>query len=133
MTDKKELSTLFPGEGVDLPDGTQVTVTPLSLEDLPKISEAFGVVLTHAEKGHANATIAAKAASEIALLLPYCLDRPAKEIPLTHAPEVIEIVIKQNVTDEVMGKWRSLVQKIQELQKEVEENLGETKSNPSKD
>jgi hypothetical protein len=133
MTSNKELSTLFPGKGVDMPDGSQVTVTPLSLEVFPKIAEAFGKILEHAEKGHGNASIAARAASEISQLLPYCIDRPIKDVPLSHAPDIIDIVLEQNVTEEILGKWRSLVQKIVEFQAEAEKELSETKTKPSQD
>ena len=110
----KELKTLFPAREVVLSDGeTVVTVTPLSLENLPKVADSFGILMSYAESGASSpAEIAAKALGEVLKIVPYCIDIPAKAVPAYDVPSILEIVVEQNLTEEVVGKWMSLVQKV---------------------
>lgn len=131
-----ELNVLFPGKSVPLPDGSVVNVTPLSLKDLPKVVEAFGTIMklateqarsekkvtkTPTKKKTASdkldksaesayAEIAAAGMKELLQILPYCIDRQPEEIPFEAVPEIITIVIEQNVTDSAIKKWTALVQ-----------------------
>ena len=112
--DNTELKVLFPKRVVTLSDGeTKVSVTPLSLEDLPRVADSFGALMRHAEGGVTGPSeIAAKALGEVLKLVPYCIDIPAKAIPSYDVPQILEIVVEQNITEDVVGKWMSLVQKI---------------------
>lgn len=112
--DTKELRTLFPAREVVLSDGkTKVTVTPLSLENLPKVADSFGILMKHAEGGGIGPSeIAAKALGEVLKIVPYCIDIPAKEVPAYDVPDILEIVVEQNVTENVVGKWMGLVEKV---------------------
>jgi len=111
--DNKELKTLFPAREVVLSDGSKVTVTPLSLENLPIVAESFGILMKHAEGGSIGPSeIAAKALGEVLKIVPYCIDIPAKEIPAYDVPDILEVVVEQNVTENVVGKWMGLVEKI---------------------
>lgn len=115
--DNSELKVLFPAEEVVLSDGeTRVTVTPLSLENLPKVADSFGILMSHAEGGVlAPSEIAAKALGEVLKIVPYCIDIPARAVPAYDVPDILEIVVKQNITETVVGKWMSLVQKVIEV------------------
>ena len=110
----EELNVLFPTREVTLSDGeTRVRVTPLTLENLPKVADSFGALMKHAESGVTGPSeIAAKALGEVLKLVPYCIDIPAKAVPSYDVPAILEIVVEQNITEEVVGKWMSLVQKV---------------------
>lgn len=112
--ENQELKTLFPAREVVLSDGTTtVTVTPLSLENLPKVAESFGILMKHAEGGGVRPSeIAAAALGEVLKIVPYCINIPAKEVPAYDVPDILEIVVEQNVTEDTVGKWMSLVQKV---------------------
>lgn len=113
-----ELRVLFPVKNIDLADGTKLVVRPLSLEDLPHVVKAFGSLVTifetNVKKGDkkvSNAEIASAATAQLLEILPYCIDRPASNIPMTVVPEVLETIIDQNVTDLAVGKWMALAKR----------------------
>jgi hypothetical protein len=56
--------------------------------------------------------IAAKGVVEVLKLVPYCINLPASQIPSTDVPDIIDIVVEQNITEDVVGKWMGLVQKL---------------------
>jgi hypothetical protein len=122
------LEVMFPEKEVDLGSKRKITVSPVSLEDLPKIAKSFGKVLSMAETGKSPAEIAITGLEEILQIIPYCIDIPPKEVPSTAVPEIIEIVIEQNITEESVGKWSALIQKAIELQAEtIDLNQGKEK------
>lgn len=114
--DIKELEVLFPTKEVSL-SGTSmvVKVKPLSLEDLPKVADSFGILMKHAEVGDPPSEIASKALGEVLKLIPYCIDLPAKYIPASDVPDILEVVISQNISQDIVGKWMALVEKIKEV------------------
>lgn len=109
-----ELDVLFPAKEVVLSDGkTIVTVTPLSLENLPIVADSFGVLMKHAEGGKIGPSeIAAKALGEVLKIVPYCIDVHPSRIPSYDVPGILETVVEQNITQDVVEKWMSLVQKV---------------------
>jgi hypothetical protein len=111
------LNILFPEEEVQIKeiDDLVIVVRPLSLEDLPKVSDAFGVLMRHAMAGYDPVTIAAKAFGELSKLIPYCINVPVKKIPASYGPDIMEIVVRQNITDDVIKKWTALVEKVSEI------------------
>lgn len=112
-----ELRVLFPTKTIDLADGEKLIITPLSLADLPHVVKAFGSLVKIFEENSkskaqvSNAEIAAAATSQLLEILPYCIDRPAKDVPMTVVPEVLEIILDQNVTDLAVGKWTALAKR----------------------
>ena len=126
-----ELNVLFPEKEVPLGDGSVLTVKPLSLKDLPKVVSAFGTIMKLATEQvdssvktkkksakpveGAYAEIAAAGMEELLKILPYCIDRKPEEVPLEVVPEVILIVLEQNITDAAIKKWVALAQTIAEL------------------
>jgi fumarylacetoacetate (FAA) hydrolase family protein len=132
--DNQELKVLFPARVVTLSDGeTKVTVTPLSLENLPKVADSFGELMKYAEGGATGAAeIAAKALKEVLQLVPYCIDMEPKYIPASEVPDILEIVVEQNITEAIVGKWMGLVQKVIEAsgRKDLIETVKKTTTSP---
>lgn len=116
------LDVLFPKGEVSLPDGSKVKVRPLSLSQLPDITEAFGNILIKASESRAMAAngpqfgkastidFIGSAASEIFKLLPYTIDRDPDEVPITAIPDILFLVVAQNITPELIKKWKALIQ-----------------------
>jgi hypothetical protein len=118
--DQTVLNVLFPEEEVPIKefDDLVIVVRPLSLEDLPKVSDAFGVLMRYAMAGYDPVAIAAKAFGEISKLIPYCINVPVKSIPASYGPEIMEIIVKQNITDDVVKKWTALVETVTKIAEE---------------
>jgi hypothetical protein len=115
---KAYLAVLFPGEQVEIGEGEIVTVRPLSLENLKDVVESFQKIVTFYREGNDAATIIFKAFKEVMELLPFCIDRPMRDIPSGVAPDLLEAFLRQNLSDEVLGKWTALIQTMMsELQK----------------
>jgi hypothetical protein len=115
--EKTVLNVLFPEEEVPIKEVEDlvVVVRPLSLEDLPKVSDAFGVLLRYAMAGYDPVTIAAQAFGELAKLIPFCINVPVNKIPASYGPEIMEIIVKQNMTEDVIKKWTALVEKVNQI------------------
>jgi hypothetical protein len=109
------MKVMFPEEAVELPNGDIVHVRPLSLKDLPKVAEAFSKLMQRADLGATPAELASSAFAELSKIVPYCIDYPVEAIPATFAPEILELVITQNITKEVVGKWTTLMSKVAEV------------------
>lgn len=105
-------TVLFPNEEVKICEGKTVKVHPLALSDLPKVLEAFNVIRRLAEKGMPPSEIALSAGGELLKILPFCIDRRPEEIPVTLLPDILEIVLKQNITDVSVAKWKALIQRV---------------------
>ena len=111
-SERTEIHVLFPEETVDLPDGSVVTVRPLSLEQLPKVMDAFGTIMKKAEVRTSDSEVATVALAELLKLLPYCIDKEPSDIPGDIVPDILEIVLKQNVTDAAISKWTALIGRV---------------------
>jgi hypothetical protein len=109
------LAVLFPERKVPIGKGFEVTMTPLSLEKLPHISEAFGTVLRFASSGIAPAQITMLAIGEVFRVLEYCMDIPPNKVPATAVPDLLEVFVEQNLDAETLGKWKALIDKAQQL------------------
>ena len=132
MTTKSALEVMFPGREVVITIGGKevpVMVTPLSLQDLPKVAQGFGRLMRLAETGGlVPSEIAARGLEELLLLIPYCIDLPPNKVPATQVPDLLEVIIEQNITEEVVGKWTSLVQKLVKSTGQDVKGLSETLS-----
>lgn len=109
------LAVLFPEKKVPIGKGFKVTMTPLSLEKLPHISDAFGTVLRYATSGVAPAQITMLAVGEVFRVLEYCMDIPPQKVPATAVPDLLEVFIEQNLDAETLGKWKALIDKARSL------------------
>ena len=120
-TDGKEyLAVLFPGEEVDIGEGVMVTMRPLTLENLKDVVDAFQTVVGIYRSGKDSTTVIFKAFKEVMELLPYCMDRSMDEIPSGAAPDLLEAFLRQNLAEDVLGKWTALIQTMgEELGKRV--------------
>ena len=119
-----ELETLFPEKTIH-----GIVVRPIALDNLPKVIDAFGRVLQLADKGVPYADIALQGLRELLIILPYCIDCPPEEVPSTVVPELIGAVLDQNLTEDSVGKWMSLLERANALRVDAG---GKEKSPPSK-
>jgi hypothetical protein len=74
--------------------------------------------MRHAMAGYDPVTIAAKAFGELSKLIPFCINVPTKKIPASYGPDIMEIIVRQNITDDVVKKWTALVEKVSEIAEE---------------
>lgn len=111
----KETSTLkvmFPEEEVELFGGRIVKVRPLSLKDIPKVIESFKAVMkiaSETEETKDMTSVASSAAIEIMNLIPYCVNCKPEEIPMQNVPEILSIIVKQNLSETSVGNWMTLI------------------------
>jgi hypothetical protein len=135
MSEKKvkDIEVLFPEKSIDIGNGKALTVRPLTLKDLPKVISAFGRLVAIAEEKSENPEeIAFVAIDELTELIPFCVNASAEEIPLLHLPEVLSIIVDQNLNAAAVGKWKALVEKIPVSFKDrVKQALVEDQSNDS--
>ena len=126
--DVKELEVLFPHEEVELAEGVFVEVRPLSLHNLPKVADSFGTIMKLAESGSSPSEIAASGLKEVLNLIQFCIDLETEDIPAQCVPDILEVVIKQNMSSDIVKKWMALVQKMQEVGQENDLPLDQSKS-----
>lgn len=112
------LDVLFPEKAVNLEGGGSITVRPLTLADLPKVTDAFARLMGLAtqmqdpKEGTSVTAIISEGVKEILLLIPFCIDRKQEEVPATAVPELLEIIVEQNFPEDVITKWRGLVGRV---------------------
>jgi hypothetical protein len=108
-----ELSVLFPNETVQIGPDRNARVEPISIEDIPKVLNAFATIMIKTQQeGLHPIQLVLDCTAEIMKLLPYSVqDVEMKDIPSTVLPDVLEAVIKVNFSDAVVGKWKGLFQK----------------------
>lgn len=121
--DNRALEVLFPKGEVELAEGCVVQVRPLSLKDLPSVADSFGVVMKMSETGSSPSEIAAKALQEVINLIQYCVDVAPEDIPASAVPDLLELVVSQNMSSDIIKKWMALAQKMQNLGTPNEESV----------
>lgn len=110
-----ELEILFPHAEVKCPDGSTIKVTPLMLEDLPKVLDSFTSIINMVESGTPPAAIALAGLKELLEIMPYCVDRPKSEVPSAVVPHVLGYMLKQNLATDTLGKWQALIQLLSDM------------------
>jgi hypothetical protein len=123
-----ELDVLFPYKEIDIGNGATVQIKPLNLETLPKVVDAFGAIMSLSEQGLPPAEIAMRGMKELLILLPLCINKAPEEIPSAAIPEIIEIVLEQNLTDAAVGKWTALIQRVMGYVGEIPVEAGKSQS-----
>jgi len=116
MSEEKKtnaLDVLFPEKKVPLSETLYVTVRPLSLKEMPKVSVAFNKIMQYVAEGRSFAEVGSMALTELMELLPFCVDLPPQNIPQWAIPDIIDIVLEQNATESIVGKWQALITKLQ--------------------
>jgi hypothetical protein len=113
-TDQKkgagELQILFPYAEISCPDGSSVKVKPLTLEDLPKVLDAFTSLAQLVEAEASPTVLAVAGLRELLQIMPFCIDREKQDVPAAIIPHILEVMIKQNLAAETLGKWQALIQ-----------------------
>lgn len=107
-----DLGVIFPNKKIPMPGGGEVVVHPLYLEDLPKVVNSFSALMKKAEGGVPPSAVAMEGIAEALDILPYCIDRPVSEVPAIILPDILEIVVAQNLSADSLGKWSALIEKV---------------------
>jgi hypothetical protein len=116
MTDTsiKELELLFPKKEYTLHEGVTIEISPLSLEDLPKVADSFSSLAGLIGEGKTVQQIVTLAISEILSLAKYCLSVPPRVVPMQSVPDILEIMIEQNMNEDIVKKWTTLIERVRE-------------------
>ena len=115
MEDKlNELDVLFPHKDVELAEGVSVAVRPIAAENLTKALKPFSVLFKKVSEGVSPAEIAIDAMESAMQVLPFCINRPLSEVPVTKVPDLLEAMIELNLTPESVKKWKALVLRLSE-------------------
>ena len=110
-----ELDILFPGIDIKIAEGIVVTVTPILLEDLPKVLPYLVSLFQLFQAGQSPAEIASSATKELLAVLPFCINVPLKRLPAHAAPALVSALIDLNVTDELVSKIKTLSERVVKL------------------
>lgn len=110
-----ELDVLFPKRDIQIGNGVNVTMRPLSVEDLPKTLKSFIKVYQKVQAGIPPEEVAVDCLSDITEILPFCTDRPMKQIPASALPDMITVFLEQNLTQDTVSKWTALAQSVAQL------------------
>ena len=133
MNDQKKadpVNVLFKTEVLDLDDGSKIEVKPLSLDKLPLVLDALSKLMSHVDKGAGPSEIAAVGFKEVSELIPHCINRSPEEVPMDMVPDIVTIVISQNLTESSLKKWKTLADKLIDLGGSVQGQM-KTGSSPS--
>ena len=103
------LKVMFPEEEVELFGGKIVKVRPLSLKDIPKVIASFRTIMKIASETKDMADVASFAVAAIMDLVPFCVDCKPEEIPLLNVPEILTVIVKQNLSEASVGNWTTLI------------------------
>lgn len=128
-TPKNSLGTMFPQEKISFGEGDEkitITVKPVPLSSLPLVIKSMTKLGSLVESGTSQHQIFLEAASEVLSILPHCIDVPLNQLPNYAAAEILPIVIDQNLNEDVLGKWKALIQKSTNL---IGMDQGETTEN----
>ena len=111
MTSKESnaLTVMFPEEEVELFGGKIVKVRPLSLKDIPKVIESFKAIMKIASETEDMTDVASSSVAEIMNLVPFCVDCKPEEIPIQNVPEILTVIVKQNMPEASVGNWTTLI------------------------
>ncbi len=109
------LKVMFPEEEVELFGGKIVKIRPLSLKDIPKVIESFKAVMKIASENEDMTDVATSAATELMNLIPFCINCKLEEIPMRDVPEILTIIVDQNLSEASVGNWTALISKFANL------------------
>jgi hypothetical protein len=112
-----EVDVLFPGNVVTAQGMNgkpiKVTMNPLPLDKLPLVMESFERVMAAMLEAQGDQRVAGLAAvKEAVVLLPHCMDVEMNKLAASAAPDLLSVFIDQNITDDMLGKWMALAEKI---------------------
>lgn len=105
-TDK--LAIVYPERQVEV-SGRKITINPIPLKRLPRFMKTFARVASLAEGGAKMGDIIEEVGEEVLDLIDVCIDVDINDLTVNDGPELLNAFIDLNFTDEILGKWKSLV------------------------
>lgn len=114
---KGDLKKLFPEKTISISEDFEIRMRPLPLGKLPEVMGAFQSILQKAGPDKDPMKVAFEAMSELLTLLPHCIIEKidVAALPTSALPELLVTFLEQNLTPEVVGKWKTLVDQVQAL------------------
>lgn len=102
------LEKVFPDKKLTV-DGLTVTVKPLSMEDIPSVATSIVRIIELKSEGKSDQEIGLTAINDIFAIIKLCVDVPLRDIPGFLTPTIIRIVLKQNITEDLVGEYGALL------------------------
>lgn len=114
---KGDLRTLFPKKTILISDDIEITMRPLPIGKIPEVMDAFYSILQKAGPDKEPVKIAFEAMTELFTLLPHCIEEKIKveDLPTSALPALLITFMEQNLTADVVGKWKDLIDHVQAL------------------
>ena len=106
----RELEVLFPTKEFSLTEKHSIQVKPLSLEDLPKVAEAFSMVASMVGEKKTLPEITVACMSEILKMAKYCIDVPTRLVPIGKVPDLLTMIVELNMSEDIVKKWMALIE-----------------------
>lgn len=105
-----ELAVLFPKKTFPLDEKHSIEVKPLSLEDLPFVTDAFSRIAEMIGKGRSIPEITVSGMTELLKITKYCIDVPTKYIPMGVIPDLLTLIVEMNMNEKIVKKWLTLIE-----------------------
>lgn len=115
---KGNLKTLFPEKKIKISKDFEIHMRPLPIGKLPLVMDAFYSILQKAGPEKDPMKVAFSAMTELFTLMPHCIqeeDVILDELPTAILPELLTTFMDQNLTADVVGKWKDLIDQVQAL------------------
>lgn len=113
-----DLKTLFPEKKIKISKEVSIHMRPLPIGKLPLVMGAFYSILQKAGPEKDPMKVAFEAMTELFTLLPHCIveeNVALNDLPTAILPELLNTFMEQNLTKDVVGKWKDLIDSVQEL------------------
>lgn len=114
---KGDLRKLFPEKKISISEDFEIRMRPLPIGKLPEVMDAFQSILQKAGPERDPMKVAFDAMAELFTLLPHCIVEKVEveKLPTAVLPDLLLTFLEQNLTPEVVGKWKALVGQAQTL------------------
>lgn len=115
---KGDLKILFPEKKIKISEDFEIHMRPLPIGKLPLVMDAFYSILQKAGPEKDQMKVAFSAMTELFTLLPHCIQEEnvvLNELPTSILPELLVTFMEQNLTADVVGKWKDLIEHVQAL------------------
>jgi hypothetical protein len=101
------VNRLFPVAELEF-EGTTYEVKPIPLGKLPMLGQIVTKLINQKASGKADIEIIMDCLGDLKILVAECVDVDLDEVPLAIGADICMIIMRQNFSNEILGKWKSL-------------------------